>query len=240
MVNERKSSNNVFSSLSEKYLQDKMSICVFDLNKKILLDFPNNYIFFNYLIEFMMNIKVPYLYSKVESLENRKNQEYINDELYSFLNKYNLDEGSSEHFIFDNIRHAFINYKKGGVLRMYQGREAEVWYPKVIINKYMGIKEDIDKLENEIIIYRGTSKDEFNSNKFGQSWSIDKNIACDFAFKHYENQIDYKNTKRVLLKSKIQKEFVYYYSENGREKEIIIDSKKIVLHTTEILEERIL
>lgn len=42
-------------------------------------------------------------------------------------------------------------------------------YPKIIINEFIGVEEDIKKLESETTIYRGTSKDEFESKNFGQS-----------------------------------------------------------------------
>ena len=233
---------NLFSVLSEEYLKNNMCICTDDLSKKILKDVPENYSFFTDLIDFMINLKIPYPYDRdcLISYSNDKNREFINTEFYKFLNSNNLSEDNKEHFIFDNIRHAFINFKEAGVLNMYQYREAEIWYPKIIISKYIGIKDDIDELDSEVIIYRGTSKDEFESKVFGQSWSIDENIANQFAFIHYKNQPDYRNKTRVLMQAKVLKEFIYYFKKNGRENEVIIDSNNIISKSVKILNEMVL
>ncbi len=231
---------NIFSDKSTEYLTKEMSFCINDLNNKILSDVPNNYIFFRNLIDFIINLKVPYEYepNSLMSYNNDENREFINNEMYEFLKNNGLNEESEEHFIFDNIRHAFINFKQGGILNMYQYREAEVWYPKIVIDKFIGNVYDINELDDEVIIYRGTSKDEYGAKKFGQSWSINKKVAYEFAFVHYKNQPNYMNTNRVLLKAKIKKEFIYYFDKNGREKEAIIDSSKLLASTLEIIEEK--
>ncbi len=233
---------NIFSSKSSEYLTNEMCICIDDLNHKILSNIPGNYMFFKNLVDFMMDIEVPYEYEVniLRSYNNTKNREFINKQFYNFLATNGLNEESKEHFIFDNIRHAFINFKQGGVLNMYQYREAEVWYPKIIINKFIGSKDDISELDNEITIYRGTSKEEFISGKFGQSWSINKKVAFEFAYVHYKSHENYLGTSRVLLETKVKKELIYYFDKNGREQEVIVDSKKLLFDKIEILEEKLL
>lgn len=102
-----------------------------------------------------------------------------------------------------------------------------MWYPKVIINSFLGDKEDINTLNFPVQIYRGTSLDEFNSKNLGQSWSISKKIAEEFAFIHYKSQPDYQDSMRVILSTTVDKKDIFYYVENGREEEVIIDSKKL-------------
>jgi hypothetical protein len=187
----------------------------------------------------LRNIEVPNEYEDILiSLNNDENRKFINKTLYDFLESNGFNEDSDEHFIFDNIRHAFINFKQGGILNMYQYREAEVWYPKVIIDSYLGIDEDITELEEHTTIYRGTSIEEYESNLFGQSWSLSKKTAQDFAFVHYHSQANYRNQERVVLESIIPKSIIFYYAKDGREKEVIIDSSK--LNKVKIIERNIM
>ena len=218
----------IFTKKIAQYITNEMQICIDDLTKKILNDVPDSADFFNRLFEYMISLKVPYEYENtVMSYNNDENRSHINKMLYNFLEDNDLNEDSDEHFIFDNIRHAFINFKKGGILNMYQYREAEGWYPKVIINSFLGDKEDINTLNFPVQIYRGTSLDEFNSKNFGQSWSISKKIAEEFAFIHYRSQPNYQDSMRVILSTTVDKKDIFYYVENGIEEEVIIDSKKL-------------
>lgn len=219
---------NIFTNEVINFISNEMKICVNDLTKKILSDVPKSSKFFNNLFEILINIRIPNEYDdNLISSNNDKNKEFINRTLYDFLESNGFKEDSDEHFIFDNIRHAFINFKQGGVLQMYQYREAEVWYPKVVIDSFLGKQEDIDELEQTVTVYRGTSIDEYKSGRFGQSWTISKKIAEDFAFVHYSSQQDYRNQERVVIKSEISKNIILHYDKNGRENEVILDCSKI-------------
>jgi hypothetical protein len=224
--------SKIFSKKTNSYLTNEICIDSEDLENKILKDI-NNHSFFNDLIEFMMNLELPNKYNS--PLNKDKNQKYINIKFYHFLKDNKLTTKSPEHFIFDNIRHAFINFKEGGVLQMYQYREAEVWYPKIIIKNFIGIAKDIDTLENNITIYRGTSQREYDSNKFGQSWTLDKNVAEKFAFIHYKGNELYKNTLRIVIQAEIKKEYIYYYKIHDIEHEVIINSNTLNSNSVEII-----
>lgn len=237
-------SESIFSKKVQAYITNKMSICIDDLAKKILNDVPNSSWFFNDLFEYMMQLKVPYTYDP-RNLSNRDNQkvrQYLDKKLYEFLDSNGFTQDSEEHFIFDNIRHCFISFKENGIIRMYQYREAEVWYPKIIINNFLGIIEDIEELDDEVLIFRGTSQEEYSSNTFGQSWSLSKSIANKFAFEYYKYQKHYQNTFRVVLSTTIKKDNIFLYEKNGirNEDEVIIDTKclskdKITIEKKEIL-----
>jgi hypothetical protein len=221
----------IFSEKIEKYLINDMSICVEDLTNKILTDVSESKSLFNEFLEFMIDLVIPYEYKdELSHINNEKNRDFINENFIQFVENKGLPtcpSESKEYFILDNIRHAFINFKQGGLLSMYQGREAEGWYPKVKVSSFLGSIEDIHSLSTPIIIYRGTSKDEFNSNNFGQSWTLSKQIAFEFAFVHYMSQPEYKNTLRVILKREISKEFILYYTNDNIEGEIIVTPNKL-------------
>ena len=232
---------NMFSKKAQEYITNEMSICIDDLTYKILNDVPKNSLFFNDLFEYMIELELPHSYDlDVSSPINDENNEFLNNKLCDFFKNSGFDEKSLEYFIYDNIRHAFLHFKEGGILQMYQHREAEIWYPKVIIKKFLGIQTDIDKLENKITVYRGTSREEYDSKKYGQSWTLNENVAKEFAFIHYSSQEDYQNTKRVLLSTVVDKKSIFYYDKNGAESEIIVDTAKLNKDLVRIVEDRTL
>ena len=216
-----------------------MCIDVNDLNTKILKDSPNDLMFFQNFIDFMIELKAPVKYKKPGHPNNDQNDEYLNKEIFNFTKKYNIAEGSNTELIFDNLRHAFMSYKSGGLLNLFKHREAESWYPKVIIRDII-YPHHINTLDKEIQIFRGTSKKEYISQKFSQAWTIDKKIAEKFAFLHYADQTDYQDTSRVILETKINKENIYYFSLDDDENEIIVDERKIIYQNVKIIKEKIL
>lgn len=218
----------IFSSDGEYFLREEMSICVEDVVQKIKNDAPQEKDFFRDLIDWMTT-----LYNEKEQTIDDK---FINKEFYMLLDKHNISEDSLAHFISDNLRHAFTHFIQGGVLQMYKYREAEVWYPKVIIRKHFGLIMDLEKLEEEVIIYRGMSIDEHFSQNYGQSWTLDEKIAQSFAFQHYIGQPDYQDTIRIVAKTKIKKDHVFYYDEKNQEQEVIIDARILDSNKIEIIE----
>lgn len=233
--------NKVFSENSEEYLKKEISICIDDLSKKIIFDAQDKIVFFNSLIEFIITLKPPLEYKELGHPANTINRDFLNNNLEEFIEKYSLKEHSKVYFIFDTIRHAFINYCQGGIYQMYKQREAEGWYPKIIINKNIGYRNDINNLDTqEVKIYRGTSKAEYNSKEYGQSWTLNKNIAEEFAFIHYKDQEAHKGTLRVVIWAKINKNDIYYYDKNDAEEEVIVNTCKIITDSINLDVERLL
>jgi len=230
----------IFTKDGIRFLCDDMSICIDDLQKKILFDASSEITFFKELINLFITLNLPYEYLELGHMNNSLNAKFINQELFTLQEENNIDEDSNAYLIFDSLRHAYINYSEGGILSVHKGREAEVWYPKIIIRSNLGDRNDIELLNDEIVIYRGTSKDEYNSKIFGQSWTLDEVIAKKFAFEHYKGKSNYENTVRVLLKTKINKQDIFYYKNGDREKEVIVNSKLIILDSISLLEEAIL
>ena len=233
-----------FSKRVQDFIINEMSICIDDLTIKILKDVPYNSSLFNNLFEYMIDLYIPYKYKDMSHLENKKLRQYLNEKLYKFLEQNNITESSKEYMIFDAICHCFINFKEDGILKMYKNRQAEFWYPKVIITKFIGMKEDIDELDNEVLIFRGTSQEEFNSGIFGQLWSLSKAVANKFAFNTYKNIDHHKNTLRVILSTTIKKDSILFYDKNRKEyngeAEVIIDIKHLSKELVKIEEKQFL
>ncbi len=147
----------------------------------------------------------------------------MNREIWNFAQSKRIESNTKEYFTVDSIRHAFISFKSGGIYLLYKNREAESWYPKVVIRK----KLRLHNLTGDVEIYRGTSKTEFKSGQFSQSWTLKEEVANDFAFKHYDSHEAYIGTERVVLKSLINAHHIYYYDETDNEQEVIVDERRI-------------
>lgn len=141
-------------------------------------------------------------------------------------------EDNDARLILDKLRHAFCSYARGGLLQLYKNQERENWYPKIILDEEL-TPNDISKLPDEVLLYRGTSFLEFTSKEYGQSWTTSHDEAKEFACKHYRHQ-DWFNIKdQVILITRYSKKNIYYYSEQSQDEfEAIINTKK--LKTVEI------
>lgn len=217
----------ILTDKCRKFLIEDMQLFLEELENKInsLGDEYQN--FYSELLELLPTLMLPYDYQGIGSLENLSNNDFINKKLHEFRESYDLTEDQTDSPIFDSIRDAYVAYREGGVFQLYKYREADTWYPKVIIDDFIGNEVDIAELGDIVDVYRGTSLDEYESSFFGQSWCLDQNIAEGFAYKLYAGQADYIDTKRVVLKTTIDKKSIYYYSKDDNEQEVIVDNRKI-------------
>ncbi len=213
-----------------------MCIDVEDLIEKIIVDSSKSVNLFRQLTDTIATMTLPYPYtSTVGHPNNIKNDKFINDKLCALYDNNKITGDPKEYQIFDVIRHSFLHYCSGGVYDLFKYRETEEWYPKIVIRKNIGKRDDINALDDEIIIYRGTSCDEFESGKFSQSWTLDKDIAYEFAFIRYADRPKYANTVRALVEAKVKKEHIYHYIKSDREKEAIIDEREIITGSSKLL-----
>ena len=168
--------NNEYSKKALDYLKNDLQIDIEDFINKISKETPNDIDFFIDLIYFMKDI---------ENTEEIGNYQKINEEFIEFYKiktaETEINETTARYQIFDVMRHCCLNFKEDGIIGAYKQSEGDSWYPKIIITEFIGKKEDIELLDDEIIIYRGISLKEFDSSKFRQSWTLDKEIASKFA-----------------------------------------------------------
>lgn len=233
------SNRDIFSEEGELFLKDKMCICLEDLNAKILNDASDEKDFFKCLIDFFITLKFPYDGNdNLEYYERDENEDFLLDQLSIFLLSKGLEKDTNAMKIYDELYHALRSYVSEGLEGLYIHRAAECWYPKVIIKSIIGDRNYIDELDDIITIYRGTSKDEFDSKAYSQSWSLEKTQAANFAFIHYIGHEKYLNTTRVVIEAKINKKDIYYYRKSHAEKEIVINPLKLLSDSIKIIESR--
>ena len=200
-----------------------MCICLDDLHNHLISISPTKQEFFKEFFDFLAELNPPYNHVELGSVEYFENDEFLNREILEFSESRGIEPDTKKYFTIDSIRHAFISFKRHGLHHLYKHREAENWYPKVIIRKKLGTNH----LAGDVVIYRGTSKSEFELGEFSQSWTLNEAVAHDFAFKHYREHDDYVGTKRVVLKARINSLNIYYYDETDNEHEVIIDERKL-------------
>ncbi|CUJ39699.1 Uncharacterised protein [Achromobacter xylosoxidans] len=156
------------------------------------------------------------------SFEDCPAEESINKCYCGFLDKIKNESAIA---VLDSLRHAFCSFASGGLHGLFTRQENEVWYPKVILD--CELKPNTIHLLPEIItIYRGADISEYEHSRFGQSWTIDKRVANEFAYKHYENQEWFEIGRRVVLRAKYLKRFVFY-ADQAPEYEIAVDPSKL-------------
>ena len=229
----------IFSERGESFLQDKMCICIDDLSNKILKEAPQEVDFFKKLIDYYIKIIFPYnSENNLSYIEQDENYDIFELKLISFNNENILEDDSAASKIYEELYHALRSYTREGLLGLYKHKDATFWYPKIVITKNIGSRNDIDNLDEEVIIYRGSSLDEFNSKIFSQAWTLDKNIAYQFAFVHYVGQPNYLNTARVIIKAKINRNDIYFYDKTLVEKEVVVNPLKIITTSPEIIEQK--
>ena len=206
------------------FLSEEMCICLDDLQEHLIFQAPEKLNVLEQLLELLAVLKPPHDQYELGDFRYYENDEYLNSEILDFSENNGIKQDTKEFFIVDSIRHAFISFNFGGLLNLYKHREAENWYPKIIVRKKLG---SID-LKGEIVIYRGTSKSEYDSRQYSQSWTLKEKVANDFAFVHYDIHDDYVKTERVVLKSRIMSHHIYYYDEGDNEEEVIIDERELI------------
>lgn len=220
-----------FSSEIKEFISNDMCVDIDDLEKIIKEKSGKRIPLFIEYIEYLKKIEPYKAFTSDDDYENSENSEIrddLNTKIIQFLEDRGIIEETDEYYLADTLRHAFVNFKEGGLLGLYQGREAENWYPKVIVKTYLGERNTVLDLNHVVTIFRGTSSDEFKSKQFSQSWTVDKSVALAFAFEHYECHMNYENTDRVILESEIERENIYYYDQSGTEKEVIINVEKLI------------
>ena len=231
----------IFNKVEEAFLRDSMCICIDDLTDKIFREAPQEIIFFNKLINYYISITFPHnSESNLTHIEKDENRGIFESKLTTFEENNALEDDSDASRIYDELYHALRSYTTEGLLGLYKHKDATYWYPKIVLSENIGSRDDIDNLDEEVIIYRGTNINEFDSKIFSQAWTLDKNIAQKFAFVHYIGQPNYKNTSRVVIKAKISKNDIYFYDRGLSEQEVVVNPLKIATTSAEIIEQKIL
>ena len=169
------------------FLESRMWLDLAHIENKILNDSPLDKDIFTDIFNFMTQN-----FDKLtEGCESNFGED-ARDKIVNAFHKINYDKYYN---ILDPLRKLYEDFCCGGIVRAYQGIDAEYWYPKIIFRER--IESDISELPEKITLYRGTDINEYHSRTYGQSWSLSCETAEEFAYKHYNMNF---NVKTLLLK----------------------------------------
>ena len=218
---------------NKQYLEDSMSIDINHFCKRMQkhIGYTN---FLNKLLNTLFSLEIPTDYFNKDRPWDSTYDDEINQVFQDINKEYRIKESSDIYIIADIIIHAFSSYKKNGLLGLYKNRETEDWYPRVKISQII-LPNNIDSLEENIVIYRGTRETEYNSGRFSQSWTLNKDIASRFPISNTggKKYLD----KKIILKTIINKnDILYFDSADLTEQEVIVDTDKIKKNKVRIVE----
>lgn len=121
--------------------------------------------------------------------------------------------------MFNNL----CRYNQGGVFELFKSKQAEWGAPRVNLRPEDAPRaSDIDMLNDEVTIYRGMSKNEYDNKRFTQHWTTDVNEAVKFATTTYSDL-----PEGIVVKAKISKQDIIHYDNNDHEKEVVPNIEKI-------------
>jgi L-rhamnose mutarotase len=164
------------------------------------------------------------------------------DESQKLQKKYKISSDNSieiAHVLTYSVK--LFREKGGGLLSLFLFSESDSWEPLPVIKKslYSEMDEEdqifYDNLPDKVMVYRGTSMKEYETGKFGQSWTLDKSVAKYFAFKLTQEK-DNSVGIRIVLKTCIDKSNIYAYSRQNEEALCIIESDNIIVGNVTIEE----
>lgn len=227
----------MFKKRINDYLTKKICICPTFI-EKILSKYPTKKQLIEEYLEYLIDYSFPYDSPVIGSLEQHRNNKDYEKYYTNFWKDNDINDKKLYYKLFDNFWRIIKHFKIGGIIYAYEKMDSEdSYYPKIILNKYYGIDDDINNLDESITIYRGTSRDEYDSGDFSQSWSLSCDIAKKFAFEHYT--WCKLGTCRVILKTNITKSDIFYFNRNNTEQEVIVNSNNLDKSKVTIVKEDI-
>lgn len=155
--------------------------------------------------------------SLIEKISGLCLEELTTIRFNNFVKEYNvLDDSLIFNQLYDLFNYLRL-FSEGGVFKLFKGRQAEWKGPKIRINDLDVPAWDRGKLKQPIIVYRGMSNSEYASGFFGQSWSVNQQVAQRFAKETYSD-----STPGVVVKACINIQSVLYYDPQDYEEEVIV------------------
>lgn|GEM_PF-3395060 len=190
---------------------EKMGMDAKEYYDLISSQFSQNIKIFEDMISFFMN---------QQKISQSDFDSYIHDKDID----YNKDYFESLYEIFCCLE-LFIS---DGKLKLYKFLQPEWNVPRVVLNKSdfeSVFSEDSQGIE---FIYRGLSKEEFDSGEFRQSWTTDLSVAEDFSSR------DYNQPNGLVVKTLFNLEKVLHIAKLP-EYEVIVENGAIKKPSVEII-----
>jgi hypothetical protein len=162
-----------------------------------------------------MQIKMRHFYSTYNSFEDdfKVKANGMMLEMFSYANSPNgfnckyhnyLDGSLEQNQFIQSMSECFEALNKYAdkelIIELFThgSRGGKNWFPIVVITEPI---DDYSNQPSQLFLYRGCDIEEFNTNRYWQSWTTELDTAKCFAFTHFNNQ-DLSN--RVIVKAQVK------------------------------------
>ncbi|WP_157735893.1 hypothetical protein [Granulosicoccus antarcticus] len=125
-----------------------------------------------------------------------------------------------------SLRHAFTSFSEYSIEDLFIYQENQDWYPKIVLTQHIDTA-DLSGHPAVLRVYRGCDEHELNQHSFGQSWSLNKSVAHEFAYVHYSSQPWFESVTRIVIEAKILKADVYFARLDHHENEVTVNTAKL-------------
>jgi len=198
-------------------IESKLNEQFFSQHKQIAIDSISHY------IEAIILLEKTGVSRDLMSGQDNQAEESINA-LFVVISE-GLDNSNPIYQILDALRHTFSCYAYNGLHELYTRQENESWHPTIRLTEILE-PNDIDSLSQEFKIYRGCDIRELQDKSYGQSWSTSLSVAREFAFRHYQSQDWFDESRRVVLEATYSREDVLFSDQSG-EFEVVVDVNRL-------------
>ena len=224
-----------FSYKVRDYMTNQMCVDASVYEDKIMKEVPNEAELFRKFADYLLSVDV----SEMDEYGSG-----FSDDAWDYFAKFKHNTSDEVNEIARLLLIKFKSYKCNGQLDLYIHTDTDTWEPLTVVSKsLLNEMEECDKgifneLPDPLTIYRGTCQAEFDNRIFGQSWSTEIDQARKFAYNL--NQEKAQTDNRVVIKTQIQKSYIYAYSSHQEESLCIVDTKGLVRGSIEVLESKII
>lgn len=161
--------------------------------------------------------------SLIDQFSGHSTQELTSECFAKFTKDFDISDDSlilnQLYDIFNYLR----LYREGGVFRLFKGRQAEWGGPKIRITELDVPPWDSSELNKIMTVYRGMIKSEYDSGKYGQSWTVQKKVASRFANETYSG-----TESGIIVKVDVCRESIIYFDSNDYEGEVILKNDSVL------------
>lgn len=221
----------MFSSLDYDFMTNNMMIVVSSIEKKLneSLDETHKKLAINIISQYISAIRnneTPKKRGIVSQFDDTPEMIRL---LFCEATK-GIPDDNAFYVVLDSLQYTFCHYASGGVSEAYIYKENKSWSPIIIVREVLK-PNDIDRLKEMFILYRGCDIKEYENKNYGQSWTLNLNVARRFADEEYSELPWFDKSKRVILKTSFPRHGVFYYeytpSDSEGEHEVVVDTHKL-------------
>ena len=92
----------------------------------------------------------------------------------------------------------------------------------------------LESLPETVIVYRGMSLEEYESEEYGISWSLERSVAEFFAYTYIRN-LDTKGIPKVVVRAEVERHMISALWNDRKEEEVILNPSCLAMLDTDLV-----